>query len=272
MQSALQAAGHEGCSQGEGLYVKPTTQQEIDFYQNALLNPSELDEFLPEFMGTLQQDSTNPLNPETSENSENVEQPKEKLLLVMEDICGTFSKPNILDVKMGKVLFDDKASPDKQERLRKVAQDTTSGKLGFRIAGATFMKNNERVTYGKMYGREATVDNISDKLAAFWPNAKDDEYVLLVWESVISRIKELREALSTQNLELRSASVLVVYEGDLPLLKHKVENQSEDNVPVDVRLIDFAHTKVADKPDTDVLEGLDELVRCLSEGFEKYNH
>lgn len=264
MQSALQAAGHEGCSQGEGLYVKPTTQQEIDFYQHTLLNPSELDEFLPEFMGTLQQDSTNP------QNSEDPEQVKEKLLLVMEDICSPFSLPNILDVKMGKVLYDDKASPEKQERLRKVAQDTTSGKLGFRIAGATFMKNNERVTYGKWYGREATVDDVSDKLAAFWPNV-ENEYVILVWESVISRIKELREALSTQNLELRSASVLVVYEGDLAKLQHKVENQSEDNVPVDVRLIDFAHTKTTNEPDTNVLEGLDELVRCLSEGLNKHS-
>jgi len=43
--------------------------------------------------------------------------------------------PNILDVKLGTVLYDEDAPPEKRERMEKKARDTTSGEVGIRLTG-----------------------------------------------------------------------------------------------------------------------------------------
>ncbi|KAI9713021.1 MAG: hypothetical protein M1820_001006 [Bogoriella megaspora] len=55
--------------------------------------------------------------------------------IVLENIAAGFKRPNILDIKLGARLWADDAPPEKRARLDKVATDTTSGSLGFRIAG-----------------------------------------------------------------------------------------------------------------------------------------
>lgn len=44
-------------------------------------------------------------------------------------------KPCILDVKLGTVLYDQDAPPEKQARMIKVAHNTTSGETGVRFTG-----------------------------------------------------------------------------------------------------------------------------------------
>jgi inositol-polyphosphate multikinase len=46
-----------------------------------------------------------------------------------------FRKPNILDIKLGTVLYDEDAPPDKKERMRNAARRTTSGETGIRLTG-----------------------------------------------------------------------------------------------------------------------------------------
>ena len=46
-----------------------------------------------------------------------------------------FSHPNVLDLKLGSRLWADDAPPAKRQRLDRVSNATTSGLLGFRIAG-----------------------------------------------------------------------------------------------------------------------------------------
>ena len=55
--------------------------------------------------------------------------------IVLENIAAGFARPNILDIKLGARLWADDASPEKRARLDKVAAETTSSSLGFRIAG-----------------------------------------------------------------------------------------------------------------------------------------
>jgi len=43
--------------------------------------------------------------------------------------------PNILDVKLGTVLYDEDAPPEKREWMEKKARDTTSGEVGIRLTG-----------------------------------------------------------------------------------------------------------------------------------------
>jgi inositol-polyphosphate multikinase len=55
--------------------------------------------------------------------------------IVLENLSFTFLKPNILDVKLGTVLYDETASPEKVARMQKTAQETTSFETGVRLTG-----------------------------------------------------------------------------------------------------------------------------------------
>jgi inositol-polyphosphate multikinase len=46
-----------------------------------------------------------------------------------------FRKPNILDIKLGTVLYDEDATPEKKERMQNKARCTTSGETGVRLIG-----------------------------------------------------------------------------------------------------------------------------------------
>ena len=56
-------------------------------------------------------------------------------LLVLENLSHPFLKPNILDIKLGTVLHDEEASPEKVERMIKTARETTSLETGVRLTG-----------------------------------------------------------------------------------------------------------------------------------------
>lgn len=54
---------------------------------------------------------------------------------MLENISGTFSKPNIIDIKLGTILYDDEASEEKKARMTKTAMNTTSFETGVRLTG-----------------------------------------------------------------------------------------------------------------------------------------
>ena len=55
--------------------------------------------------------------------------------LVLENLSFPFKKPNILDIKLGTILYDESASPEKVERMIKTAKETTSLETGVRLTG-----------------------------------------------------------------------------------------------------------------------------------------
>lgn len=63
--------------------------------------------------------------------------------IVLENLSNTFSKPNILDVKLGTVLYDDDAPPEKKERMINAAKATTSFETGVRLTG--FQVTNQAI-------------------------------------------------------------------------------------------------------------------------------
>lgn len=55
--------------------------------------------------------------------------------IVLSAATAGFSRPNILDLKLGSRLWADDAPPAKRQRLDRVSKTSTSSSLGFRIAG-----------------------------------------------------------------------------------------------------------------------------------------
>jgi len=53
----------------------------------------------------------------------------------LENISYPFKKPNVLDIKLGTVLYEDTASEEKKQRMIQAAKATTSLETGVRITG-----------------------------------------------------------------------------------------------------------------------------------------
>ena len=56
-------------------------------------------------------------------------------MIVLENLTHRFVRPNVLDVKLGTQLYDEFATPQKQERMRQGALATTSATTGIRLTG-----------------------------------------------------------------------------------------------------------------------------------------
>lgn len=56
-------------------------------------------------------------------------------VLVLQNLTHPFTKPNVLDIKLGTVLYDENATTEKRTRMEKSAQNTTSLEMGMRLTG-----------------------------------------------------------------------------------------------------------------------------------------
>ena len=53
----------------------------------------------------------------------------------LQNLSNDFTKPNILDIKLGTQLYDEDASPEKKQRMIQTAKKTTSLETGIRMTG-----------------------------------------------------------------------------------------------------------------------------------------
>ncbi|KAK8212154.1 putative inositol polyphosphate multikinase [Phyllosticta capitalensis] len=248
------AAGHDGVlSDPTGaLVIKPCTAQEIAFYESATASHPRFAQYMPTFMGTLQLnkgDEAKELAAAVSEKpaatgtaatlASNDPGPlKGKKLdtdtsIVLENAAAGFARPNVLDLKLGARLWDDGTAEAKRARLDKVAAETTSSSLGFRIAGMRVWqgegqsKTEEELsavdpesgykTFNKMYGRTFSADNVATGFR---------EYLLVPSAGVtpasarktvnrfLADVRGVQAMLEAEESRMYSASLLFVYEGD----------------------------------------------------------
>lgn len=265
--SKHQAAGHDGCliSPEDGaLFLKLTTQQEIDFYTNSQLlqendpNESSLLEWMPLYLGTLVEGN---ITKQTKElvvlpTDENIvrDKAKDKLkYVVLENLYYGLKNPSILDIKLGSLLTDSSASPDKKERLRKVSESTTSGSLNFRICGMKLYigdkeelpeeiypgmhehiklykdeKEGNYLEFSKFYGRSLTKETIKDGLRLMFTTFLSDESIILkLLNNFLKRLQLLYNCLLDCEVRIISGSLLFIYENNPQRWEKVLENEEE---------------------------------------------
>lgn len=313
------AAGHDGVlSDPTGaVVVKPCTQAEISFYESLSAHP-DLAPHLPTFMGELSLSSDQSAATAAVESGSIVtadgaverlhgKKLDTELHIVLENITHGFSKPNVLDLKLGAQLWDDAAKPEKRARLDKVSAETTSGSLGFRIAGMRTYKGvpapdvpedlKEYVevdkeggywVYNKMYGRKFAAEDINEGFEAYvhpqGTGTKELERAREVLAFFLGEVKDIISVFESKESRMYSASILLVYEGDVDeyaKTKTKLrsappaeeEEDEEEDLPqlAAVKMIDFAHatwTK-GEGPDENALKGMRSTSSILKDLLDK---
>jgi inositol-polyphosphate multikinase len=217
---------------------------------------------------------------------------------VLENLSFPFSKPNILDVKLGTELYDASASPEKRERMIATARATTSYETGVRLTGFQVYDNStgQPVVTPKSYGKTIKPADLSDGITRFFPvptaeqtQGLPPQLLLPILRGTRKNVAEIRAAIARVEMRMVGGSILVIYEGDHTRAKEALEKFDEAKVgevdededdeeeesakvgpPYLVKLIDFAHTSIAEGqgPDVGVLKGLDTVLELLDERIE----
>lgn len=247
--------------------------------------------------------------------------------IVLENIAAGFSHPNILDVKLGSRLWANDAPESKRRKLDDSARETTSGTLGFRIAGMKkwigrvsdggLFENKEKgieykdgfLCYKKEYGRSFAAHDVKEGFIEYFGGLTDLRNGLGKWRRykirnvvrrVLRELESIRFALGEEESRMYSASILIIYEGDERAMDAAIQGDRErtlradimtrveegtatdeeieclpdsddedEELPklYDIRLIDFAHAQFTpgEGPDTNVLDGVDSLIRIFKE-------
>lgn len=308
------------------IFVKRALPKEIAFYQHVQTAisriPDGLDDedyeqhpdaptadlagVIPVYMGTLSEhDSRSPLAEEIRQRlsgGDGAEIITDRLVppgqgqetplspaetsIVLENLTKRFSRPSVVDIKLGAQLWDEEASPEKQQRMQAVSNTTTSGSLHMRVAGMQIYGANEAqvteevpgaaakdgyVAYGKLYGRALTPADISASLRKhMFPvdHLGHDRAEALI-SVIIQELLYIRRVLRRIEMRMHSASILIIYESDVDEFDRKLHNQGDDSVgPLyHTKIIDFAHTTLTpgQGPDLDSIEGLSKLISIMKE-------
>ncbi|KAK5049101.1 hypothetical protein LTR84_005524 [Exophiala bonariae] len=273
------AAGHQGISSNASgsLLIKPCVQAEIDFYESAKEHPL-FQAHMPTFIGSLMQNDDEAESAETGASTNASAGPvvtdptpglikratwkpsggkklSTGLAIVLENTTHGFKHPNVLDVKLGARLWDDAAPGAKRKTLDDVAASTTSGSLGFRVAGMKVhldgnggdateapepnveIKNGAK-SYNKHYGRTFDKDSVVDAFTTYLGGVTRNEasggkvefkkrHGALIAKRMIRELESIQYVLENQESRMYSASVLWVYEGDDEALEAGLKAEEE---------------------------------------------
>ncbi|WWD15591.1 hypothetical protein CI109_100013 [Kwoniella shandongensis] len=175
---ADQVAGHAGVlSDSSGsLVIKPALAREIAFYQmlGSVSRQSPLGalrKFTPKFLGTLR------LEGQLVEGGGVDTKGKEDVpeSVVIENLSYSFTHPNILDVKLGTVLYGPDASEEKRARMDKQGRETTTHETGVRLTGCQtwHAPSSSYISTPKSFGKTISVSQLPTGMTRFFPLPTD---------------------------------------------------------------------------------------------------
>ncbi|KAG2487583.1 hypothetical protein HYH03_013862 [Edaphochlamys debaryana] len=183
----------------------------------------------------------------------------DKKLLALEDTCASYTKPCVLDAKMGFSTIYEWADEKYKNKNKDKDQITTQASLGYRVTGfkSWQLDKGEYFVADRLYGKALTKDTMGAALAKFASNGvltPADIYGGL--HGAAAKVRSLERWFEAQrSLVFYAASVLVIYEG--------TATRPED-ANVQIRWIDFAHTFPAKgQRDDNVLPGLKSLAGLM---------
>ena len=173
--------------------------------------------------------------------------------LVMENVADGYRKPNILDVKLGARLWADDAPPAKRVKLDKVAGETTSKLLGYRVAGMRIWQGSDTDDrkdvnldgykfYDKDYGRGLTTENVIEGFEDYFRVARGTRpprNTRTLIRRFIEDLEGMQAVLENEESRMYSASLLFVYEGDPTALQDALSRETQILDTVEAEITSF---------------------------------
>ncbi|PNW75907.1 hypothetical protein CHLRE_12g555450v5 [Chlamydomonas reinhardtii] len=205
----------------------------------------QLRRFVPKYFGTLVSDG--------------------KKLLALEDTCKAYTKPCVLDCKMGMTTIYDWAEDKYKTKNAGKDTATTQASLGYRVTGFKVWQQAKAEYFfaDRHYGKKLTDGTMAAALATFANNgAIGPDAVYGGPNGAVAQIRALQSWFESQrSLVFFAASILVIYEG--------AATRPED-ANVTIRFIDFAHTfpskGQADANVTPAVKSLADLMEQVATG------
>lgn len=147
--------------------------------------------------------------------------------LFLEDLTVGMTSPCIIDLKLGTRSFEVDAPPEKKHAQIEHMRNTTTASHAVRLVDARIRAGGVAThEWDRIQGHGLSPDELRDVLRTFLPGDRRGEFVAAV-ERIRLILKDVLESMS--KMRLYSASVLGIYDGDVP-----------DGRMI-VVLIDFAH-------------------------------
>lgn len=249
-----QVGGHAGVLTTEdgSLIIKPALPLELQFYQTVQQSEKleHLSMFLPSFIGTLtlEGEIDEKKSAELGNISVNPVDAPQRESIVLENVSHPFLKPNIIDIKLGTILYDESASADKVARMIETAKNTTSLETGIRLTGFQVYDNitSEAVNTPKSYGKSIKPTDLPDGIARFFPvgvplpqegeerpaaastTGLPVQTLLSILKGIHEEVTEIREIFSELEIRMVGGSLLIIYEADWKQAEEGLKKLDDD--------------------------------------------
>eukprot|EP01121_Diplochlamys_sp_Union-15-3_P020724 TRINITY_DN8159_c0_g1_i1.p1 TRINITY_DN8159_c0_g1~~TRINITY_DN8159_c0_g1_i1.p1 ORF type:complete len:264 (+),score=26.40 TRINITY_DN8159_c0_g1_i1:30-794(+) len=240
---AFQCAGHPGTllTDNKTRVYKLLQLSERIFYdrvKNENLYPG-LSPFIPKYFG--------------------VQRYQQKDYIVLEDLSHQYTKPCLLDIKVGTRTWSPQVSEKKKQRVIQRDLVTTTSTLGLRYCGSKGYNRvlDQYIYFTKAVGQKLSRHDFFDKIVPWFINERNS-IRKDVCRQYIEHLKVLKSWLENSKYCTRfySCSLLFCYEG----ASNKTAN------PI-IKMIDFANvyeTKAINEDDDGVVFGITNMINFLT--------
>lgn len=214
--------------------MKHSNMHEVEAYQVLQLHTS-LRPFTARFYGYMHKDM------QLQTTSRNLDQSqefrKENIFIILEDLTHNYTRPCVMDVKLGLSTIDQHTAVNAEKVARKTrrALETTSGRYGARVDGLHVYQSKTGSELRS--GREAWNKTLAESFFLFLHTGEDREIREDVSLQLIDQLAALHTAMTKHRFSMSfvQSSLLFIYESDTSLPPR-----------ARVALIDFDHAYFED--------------------------
>eukprot|EP00916_Digyalum_oweni_P015620 GHVL01025644.1.p1 GENE.GHVL01025644.1~~GHVL01025644.1.p1 ORF type:complete len:290 (-),score=41.50 GHVL01025644.1:40-909(-) len=183
----------------------------------------------------------------------------------MENLVSGMTSPCVLDIKMGKRLYGDDATPEKQQRMIKKAIGTTSEMFGMRISGGkSCIEEQQAFCIEKDECISLDFNQLKEVLKHFiTPPGQATEKSLEIANHYFGECCKMSDFMQKQKLfNFYSSSILFTFDG------HTLASPCPR-----AKMIDFAHVTIfSNCLDEGYVEGLQNLTRLWGDVIFELNN
>jgi len=235
----IQVGGHEDAFTpvGDDKLKKKVKEREKKFYESLLGENAYIRDYVPHFYGT--------------------ESDGDDHYVIMENILAGFTKPCVVDIKIGTSSIPEDASPTKKAIMGHNDRTSTSATLGVRVIGMHYYDQSDDtkvIKRDKPWGKALKDGQVLGALMDFFG---PEETRLRVLPAILHNLCQIRSVIESQHrVRLYSSSILIAYDAEMGGMAQSPR----------VRMIDFSHVFPIEEEggvDKGYLTGIRNLIRIL---------